>query len=200
MPDCRLTRFLSFYVPFVMILGLSWPAPAQEIDPLLMMPLPSQWHRGNGEFLIYGSFGIELTGYTEPRLEHAQQRFLDLLSRETGIPLWREASVNKATFTVHTEGPSLPVQQLGEDESYRLVISTSDVQLKAANPLGVLHGLQTFLLLVRVTPKGFSVPVITMEDKPRFPWRGLLIDSGHRFVRLPVIERNLDAKALRELF
>jgi hexosaminidase len=186
--------FLSFCVPFVVILGLSWPAPAQLIDdPLRMMPLPSQSQPGNGEFLIDGSFDIELTGYTEPRLELAQQRFLDLLSRETGIPLWREAFVNKSTFTVHTEGPSLPVQQLGEDESYRLVISTSGVQLNAANPLGVLHGLQTFLQLVRVTPKGFSVPAITIDDRPRFPWRGLLIDSGHRFVRLPVIKRNLDA-------
>jgi hexosaminidase len=158
-----------------------------------MMPLPAQSTPGEGEFLIDGAFGIELTGYTEPRLERARQRFLDLLSRETGIPLWREAAVNKPKFTVHTAGASLPVQKLGEDESYRLAISASGVELSAANPLGILHGLQTFLQLVRVTPRGFSVPAITIEDKPRFPWRGLLIDSGHRFVRLPVIKRNLDA-------
>jgi len=163
------------------------------------MPLPFQSAPGQGEFLIDGSFGIELTGFTEPRLEHARQRFLDVLSRETGIPLWREAVVNKANFTMYTAGPSLPVQQLGEDESYRLAISTSGVQLSAANPLGALHGLQTFLMLVRVTPKGFSVPAITIEDKPRFPWRGLLIDSGHRFVRLPVIKRNLDAMEAAKL-
>ena len=157
------------------------------------MPLPSQSTPGEGEFLIDGSFGIELTGYADPRLDHAQQRFLDVLSRETEIPLWREARINKPSFTVHTNGPSLPVQQLGEDESYRLAISMSGVQLSAPNPLGVLHGLQTFLQLVRVGPKGFTVPAVTIEDKPRFPWRGLLIDSGHRFVRLPVIKRNLDA-------
>jgi hexosaminidase len=177
----------------LIILALRRPATAQDPDSLSMMPLPSQSTPGPGEFLIDGSFGIELTGYNEPRLDRARQRFLNLLSRETGIPLWREAAVNKPNFTVHTEGPSLAVQQLGEDESYRLAISTRAVQLSAANPLGVLHGLQTFLLLVRVTPKGFSVPAITIEDKPRFPWRGLLIDSGHRFVRLPVIKRNLDA-------
>ena len=96
-------------------------------------------------------------------------------------------------MTVHTEGPTRPVQQIGEDESYRLIVSTTGVQLSAANPLGVLHGLQTFLQLARVTPKGFSVPAVTIEDRPRFPWRGLLIDSGHRFVRLAVIKRNLDA-------
>lgn len=157
------------------------------------MPLPSEATPAQGEFLIDGSFGVELTGYTEPRMEHARQRFLDVLSRETGIPLWREAVVNKANFTVETKGPSRPVQQLGEDEAYRLVISPNGVHLSAANPLGILHGLETFLQLVRVTPKGFSVPAVSIEDSPRFPWRGLLIDSGHRFVRLPVIKRNLDA-------
>jgi hexosaminidase len=156
------------------------------------MPLPAHVVRGQGEFLIDGNFGIALKGYTEPRLERAQQRFLDTLSQETGIPLWREAILNQPHFVIQAAGPSAAVQQLGEDESYRLQISTTDVQLTAPNPIGVLRGLQTFLQLVRITPNGFSVPVVTIDDKPRFPWRGLLIDSGHRFVPIPVVKRNLD--------
>ena len=129
MPDFLRVGFLCIWAFFLIILSLSWSAPAQEPESLSMMPLPSQSRPGNGEFLIEGSFGIKLTGYTEPRLEHARQRFLDVLSRETGIPLWREAVANKPNFSVHTEGPSLPVQQVGEDESYRLAISMSGVQL-----------------------------------------------------------------------
>lgn len=156
------------------------------------MPLPAHVWPGKGEFRVDGKFGIELKGYAGPRLERARQRFLDTLSRETGIPLWRESAGNQPDFTVHTVGPSLPVQQLGEDESYTLVISATHVDLIAANPLGVMHGLQTFLQLVHVTPKGFAVPVVSIRDAPRFPWRGLLIDCGHRFVHLSVIRRNLD--------
>jgi len=165
---------------------------AQEKRSLLVMPLPAHVVQGEGEFLIDAHFGISLKGYKEPRLERAQQRFLDRLSQETGIPLWREAIFNPAHFIIQTAGPSEPTQQLGEDESYHLEISTTDVQLTAPNPLGVLRGLQTFLQLVRITPKNFSVPVVAIDDKPRFPWRGLLIDSGHRFVPIPVIRRNLD--------
>ena len=33
---------------------------------------------------------------------------------------------------------------------------------------------------------------MTIDDQPRFSWRGLLIDSGHRFVPISVIKRNLD--------
>jgi hexosaminidase len=165
---------------------------AQERGILPIMPLPAHVEQGQGEFPIDGNFGIELKGYREPRLKRARQRFLDTLSRETGIPLWRQAVVNRPLFTVQTAGPSTAVQELGEDESYRLEISTTNVQLTAANPLGVFRGLQTFLQLVRVTPKGFSVPAVIIDDKPRFPWRGLLIDSGHRFVPIPDVKRNLD--------
>ena len=165
---------------------------AQEKGPLPVMPLPVHVAQGEGEFVIDGHFGIALKGYQEPRLERAQQRFLDLLSRETGIPLWREARLNAPHFLVQTGGPSAPTQQLGDDESYRLEVSATDVQLTAPNPIGVFRGLQTFLQLVRVTPRSFSVPVVTIDDQPRFPWRGLLIDSGHRFVPVSVIKRNLD--------
>jgi hexosaminidase len=165
---------------------------AHAQDALNIMPLPAHFQVGQGEFVVDGSLGIELKGYKEPRLERARQRFLDTLSRETGIPLWREAVVNKPQFIVETGGASAPVQRLGEDESYHLAISATAVELKAPNPVGVMRGLQTFLQLVRVTPKGFTVPVVTIDDTPRFPWRGLLIDSGHRFVPVADVKRNVD--------
>jgi len=165
---------------------------AQEKGSLLVMPLPAHVVLGEGEFLIDGHFGISLKGYKEPRLEQAQHRFLERLSQETGIPLWREAILNPPHFIIQTAGPSEPTQQLGEDESYHIEISTTDVLLTAPNPIGVLRGLQTFLQLVRITPSAFSVPVVTINDQPRFPWRGLLIDSGHRFVHISAIKRNLD--------
>jgi hexosaminidase len=165
---------------------------AQAQTTLPIMPLPSHVVQGQGQFTIDGNFGIALQGYTEPRLQRAQQRFLMTLSRETGIPLWREAQFNRPSFVVKTGGAGDAVQQLGEDESYRLEISANGVKLTAPNPLGILHGLQTFLQLVRTTPQGFSVPVVTIDDQPRFPWRGLMIDVSRHFMPVPVIERDLD--------
>ncbi|HEV2273142.1 MAG TPA: family 20 glycosylhydrolase, partial [Acidobacteriaceae bacterium] len=157
-----------------------------------LMPMPSEVHPGSGEFLLTGEFGVSLVGYQEPRLQRATQRFLATLSRETGIPLWHEAARNKPQLLIETKGPSDPIQQLGEDESYELQVTPTAVHLRAANPLGVLHGLQTFLQLVRVSPAGFSLPAVTIRDQPRFPWRGLMIDSGRHFMPVEVIERNLD--------
>jgi hexosaminidase len=166
--------------------------PVSAQTPLPLMPLPAQVKPGKGEFLISNGFGFTLEGYEEPRLDKAKQRFLDLLSRQTGIPLWREAALNKPVFFVKTAGPSAPVQQVGEDESYHLEITTQEVHLQAANPLGVLHGLQTFLQLVHITPQGFAVPAMTIDDQPRFPWRGLMLDVGRHFMPLDVVYRTLD--------
>ena len=190
--NSRLPR--SVYIPLLLCctLGLVHSLSAQANNPLPIMPLPSSAVQGHGEFLIDSHFGIALEGYKEARLERARQRFLNTLSLETGIPLWREAQYNPPSFTIQITGPSAVVQELGEDESYHLAITTTHVQLTAANPLGVLHGLQTFLQLVRMTPRGFSVPVVTIDDKPRFPWRGLMIDTGRHFIPIDVIKRNLD--------
>jgi len=166
------------------------PVSAQAALPL--MPLPAQVKPGTGEFLINNGFGVILEGYREPRLDKAKQRFLDLLSRQTGIPLWREAALNKPMFFVKTAGPSAPVQEVGEDESYHLEITKQEIHLQAANPLGILHGLQTFLQLVHITPQGFAVPAMTIDDQPRFPWRGLMLDVGRHFMPLDVVYRTLD--------
>jgi hexosaminidase len=83
-------------------------------------------------------------------------------------------------------------QALGEDESYRLTVTPAAVNLDAPNPLGIIHGLQTLLQLVRIGPDGFAAPAVSIEDRPRFPWRGLLIDVSRHFMPVQVIERNLD--------
>jgi hexosaminidase len=175
-----------------LLLSSLFAGPVSAQAPLPLMPLPAQAKPGTGEFLINNGFALTLEGYEEPRLDKAKQRFLNLLSRQTGIPLWREAALNKPMFFVKTAGPSAPVQQVAEDESYHLEITAQEVHLQAANPLGVLHGLQTFLQLVHITPQGFAVPAMSIDDQPRFPWRGLMLDVGRHFMPLDVVFRTLD--------
>ena len=187
------SRCLALLVLLCNSISILPTAKGQGTAPLPIMPLPASATPGQGEFVIDGQFGVAFDGFTEPRLNRARERFLDTLTRETGMPFSRVGVDDTAHFKVHTGGPSKVIQQLGEDESYQLTVSPDGVRLTAASPLGVMHGLQTFLQLVRETPHGFTVPAVTIDDKPRFPWRGLMIDVGRHFIPIPVIERNLDA-------
>ena len=174
------------------VLVCASPIGAQPKTELALMPMPAHVTQGDGLFLIDGNFGMGLDGNADPVLVSGLRRFQVSLARETGIPLSGETNANRPNFIIQTAGTDKPVLQLGEDESYHLVVSATLVQLRAANPLGILHGLQTFLQLVRISPQGFSVPVVTIDDEPRFPWRGLMIDAGRHFIPVPVIERSLD--------
>ena len=165
---------------------------AQESAQLSVIPLPATAVKGTGSLLVDHGLQVVFEGYTEPRLDRARMRFLDILSRETGIPEVPVPPLKKVQFVIKTVGPSAPVQRLGEDESYHLEITASGALLTAPNPLGVLHGLQTFLQLVHSNPEGFAVAAVTIDDKPRFPWRGLMIDAGRHFMPLEVIRQNLD--------
>jgi hexosaminidase len=157
------------------------------------MPLPVSVQMGSGSFPIDQSLHITIKGDCDSRVPRAVARFFHNLSSRTGIPLRNPADNGGASFTVSCATSGEKVQTLGEDESYRLQITPTAVQLEAPNPLGVLHGFQTFLQLVQLGPNGFAVPAVIVDDRPRFPWRGLLIDVSRHFMPVTVIERNLDA-------
>jgi hexosaminidase len=165
---------------------------AQEQSQLALMPLPAHVSEGPGQFLIDGSFAVMVHDYPDTRVLEGRRRFLNTLGRETGISFAVDVPTDKGAFVISTAAPSEAVEQLGEDEWYHLAVSADHVELSAKNPLGILHGLQTFLQLVHITPQGFAAPLVTIDDQPRFAWRGLMIDVGRHFMPVPVIERNID--------
>lgn len=168
-------------------------ASPQEQTPLNLMPYPSSVQLGAGSLKIDSSFTVALTGYSEPRLERAAERFLRTLRRQTALLVAaKPGEAAKATLVVRTDHAGKEVQELGEDESYALEVTAAGAKLTAATPLGTMHGLQTFLQLVQVSPDGFIAPSVAINDKPRFPWRGLMIDSARHFIPLEVLRRNID--------
>ena len=168
------------------------PAPS----PINLMPLPVKVMPAAGRLMVMQTFSVAIAGYNEPRLEHAAQRFLRDLGRQTGYFLSeRLGDAAHATLAIRADHGSEPVQDLAEDESYVLEVTSAGAKLTAANPLGVMHGLQTFLQLVEVVPDGYAAPAIHIEDTPRFPWRGLSLDVSRHFISMPVLQRNVDALA-----
>ncbi len=181
---------------FFVILSLavtSMSARAQSTSDLNVMPLPAKVQMGSGSLKIDREFSITFAGFRDPRLDRAGQRFLTTLHHQTGLVLGHSpADPAKATLVVTADRDSKPVQELGEDESYTLDVTTTGAKLHAANSLGVFRGLQTFLQLISITQDGFVVPAINIQDQPRYQWRGLMIDVSRHFIPLPVLKRNLD--------
>ena len=193
MPSRRSMLKLSSSVLFAGFWLFGQAVAAQSNEAMLsIMPLPAHAVQGQGSFSIDNGFEVVFTGYTELRLERARLRFFEVLKNQTGIRLWAPSAKALPQFVINTKAESLPLQQVGEDEAYRLEVTPEKVTLSAPNPLGVLHGLQTFLQLVQNTPQGFAVASVVIDDAPRFPWRGLMIDTGRHFMPPSVIRQNID--------
>ena len=62
-----------------------------------------------------------------------------------------------------------------------------------------IHGLATFAQLIQPGPDGFQVAAVSIEDRPRFPWRGLMLDVCRHWMPAEVVKRNLDAMAAVKL-
>jgi hexosaminidase len=174
-----------------------------QITPSLM-PIPAKISTGTGRLTINNNFSIRATGLTDDRLELAIDRLYARIARQTGIPMGRTgvalppASKHSALLIDCREsGPEFPA--LNENESYRLEISNTEAHLTAQTVTGALRGMETFAQLVNMDGEGFSAPSTTIDDQPRFPWRGLMLDVARHWMPLPVIERTLDGMAAVKL-
>lgn len=81
-----------------------------------------------------------------------------------------------------------------DDESYSLVVPEhGDAVLKSQTVWGALRGLETFSQLVHQdsVSKAFLINVTLVDDHPRFPYRGVLLDSSRHFQPIKVLKQNL---------
>ena len=162
-----------------------------------LMPLPMKVEEVAGRLVIDSGFTVVSTGATNARLDAAMKRLSDRISRETGIPLRK--GTNRAALVVECKTNSPQTPELGEDESYRLDITAQQATLSAPTTTGALRGLETFAQLVVPGADGFEAPGVHIEDKPRFAWRGLMLDVSRHWMPVETVKRNLDAMAAVKL-
>ncbi len=89
------------------------------------------------------------------------------------------------------------------EEGYRLSVSKKGVSLMASKPAGIFYGLQTLYQLLpknivskqRIQIDGLQVPVLTIEDHPRFGWRGLMLDVSRHFFKVSEVKDYIDQMA-----
>jgi hexosaminidase len=185
----------------LMLCSIFLPFSIAEQGQLSLMPMPASVQMRTGQLLVDPSFTVGINGHPDAFLQHAVELFLDNLRRQTGMPplAIKMTDAAQAKLVIRSEHSSKDVQELGEDESYSLEISPTGAKLDAVTPLGIMRGLQTFLQLVQTTSEGFAAPAILIQDKPRFPWRGLMIDVSRHFIPLDILKRNLDGMAAVKL-
>ncbi|MDR7335523.1 family 20 glycosylhydrolase [Roseateles asaccharophilus] len=120
-----------------------------------------------------------------------------------GVPArWQAllpASEDGARLEVPDLAPRLP--RLGDDESFRLRLTADTVRLQAATPAGVSHGLHALSQLWQTAREAGleALPALQIDDAPRHPWRGLLVDVARRGLPFDTLLQLLDGMAAARL-
>jgi hexosaminidase len=187
-----------------MILALVLAAlvrPPADTLPISVIPEPVSITRGTGEFVLTPgtmiwtdsatfNLGYQLAGYLEP-------------ATGINIPVSTPGALTAKIIILHID-PS--VARLGP-EGYRLLVEPERIVITAPEAAGLFYGIQTLRQLfppaifrdaVVGTPR-WSVPAVTIEDYPRFSWRGAHLDVGRHFMSKEFIKKYIDLLALHKM-
>ena len=96
--------------------------------------------------------------------------------------------------------------RLGE-EGYELSVTTNGVVIRAPESAGLFYGVQSLLQLLppevfarkKVGDVKWQIPCVEIQDRPRFAWRGMMLDVSRHFFNKHEVEQILDAMAMHKM-
>lgn len=161
-------------------------------DDWKLLPAPAWAQPATGALSLGAGLKLVSAGPSASPVGRLAQRFQQRFDRLLG----RAPTAAAATLEIRVEnrGPR-PLPSLQMDETSRLTVTPQGATINAAQYWGAAQGLERCLQLVRFAADGPEFPAGKLEDGPRLPWRGLLLDLARHFLGLPALLRTLDAMA-----
>ncbi|MDY3939974.1 MAG: family 20 glycosylhydrolase [Spirochaetia bacterium] len=128
-------------------------------------------------------------------VEPVLQLLKDRLQKSFGLALSESGTTGSISFVTNNE--------IAHEEGYRITVNSSGAQIEASAYNGFLYGVCTLLKLlppdvfgnaasITVAP---TLPFVTIEDQPRYPYRGFMLDESRTFFGAQTVKRLLDQLA-----
>ena len=177
------------------LLLLSALSPLALASPLPLMPWPQQVElpASGGALTLTPSLTLQISG---DHLAGAEARWLERFSNQTGWPLLPATQpVVAPTIRIVIAEAVDPLPLPDSDERYQLQVNGDGVLLTAHSRFGAMRGMETLLQLIQNGEQGTTIPYVTIHDHPRFPWRGVLIDTARHFMPVETLKRQIDGIA-----
>ena len=162
-----------------------------------IVPMPRSVIMGIGSFDLNSDAGVYLTDPNDPKT----QEVFDIWAapyRKSGALALSESRDSDSAIKVGIDGQ-------GAAESYRLSVTTEGITLNASDHAGLFYGLQTLSQLMppdAVTTadvSSFGLPVLEIDDAPRFTYRGVHLDVARHFFPPEFIKHYIDLLALYKI-
>ncbi|HUU29059.1 MAG TPA: beta-N-acetylhexosaminidase [archaeon] len=173
-----------------------------ETNPMAIIPLPMKIEKRDGSFVITPETTILVTRDTRRTGEYLAR----LLEPGTGLNLqvqeYSQPDRETGCIVLRTT-PDL--EQLGP-EGYELKVLNDRVLLNAPTLAGIFYACQTLRQLLppaiekkEIQKAARVIPQVEIADRPRFKWRGLMLDCSRTFQTVDYLKRYIDLLAYYKL-
>lgn len=161
-----------------------------------IIPLPAKMEMTNGRFLIDDNTKI----YAADELEKEADFLSGMLSTASGANV---SSTKNSKNDAHIIYLKLD-KSIQNEEGYKLNVAYDKIEIWGKNPAGVFYGIQSLRMLM--PPKAekkavaeVSIPVVVIDDAPRYPYRGMHLDVGRHMFPVDFIKKYIDMIALHKM-
>lgn len=156
-----------------------------------LTPWPKSMNVKTGQYVLPSAITINATGLADEVMADVNN-FAATLRAATGRTVTISSAEN-ATLTL-----KLSTTRLG-DEAYKLTVAADGITIVASTPEGFFYGLQSVkkmlpanvMLGLPDTAAEYALPLVTINDEPRFAYRGFMLDVSRHFFTVDEIKKML---------
>jgi len=162
-----------------------------------ILPEPLKIEQKSGYFQVNSSTVI----FSDQETKNVADDFGKALSLSVKITGLTQSETNCIQFKINAG-----LNTLGR-EGYRLQVKENKVSIESSAIEGIFYGMQTLRQMFPVeiyagqtaTNLNFRVPCCTIEDMPRFKWRGLSLDVSRHFMPKEFVKKYIDLLAMHKM-
>src|SRR5574344_357734 len=178
----------------MLIFGAMLPLKAQK--NLDIIPVPSKITYLEGEYQLRK--GVKIYSDTDDNFN--SEYLKNHISSLFDFPI-------ESTTEPHNADISLLTDSKIEKEGYSIEINNNGITIKASDDAGIFYGVQTLFQMLppqiysgeKLRLQTYSLPSVLIEDTPRFPYRGFMLDVSRTFFDTQYIKQYLDWMSYHKL-
>ncbi|MDN5201478.1 beta-N-acetylhexosaminidase [Fulvivirgaceae bacterium BMA10] len=167
---------------------------AVKAQKISIIPAPNNLEVKAGSFELSSSTAISHDDKTEDMARFLQQVIKDDTGLELGI-----GSKKQMNQLIHLKIIS---GKKDNKEAYSLEIDKNKISIAASDNQGLFYGIQSLrqlLLANRSSSNVIQLPVLNIDDQPRFSWRAFMLDESRYFKGMDQVKKLLDQMALLKM-
>jgi hexosaminidase len=177
-----------------------------KTNSLALMPYPQSVVEHKAQYTLTKNIQLNIQGMSEKRQSFFQQRInkqLQIFGHQIlGKPVIESVARSKISIIIDNgNSNNYTFPAFKNDESYQLTVSSQGIEINAKSDFGAIQGIATLFQLIssHASIELTEIPQLTIKDFPRFPWRGLMLDSVRHFLSVATIKRQIDGMAAAKL-